>query len=63
MSTKKPTKPPRVTVRVLRLPHGADLALPAYQSAGAAGLRDMRYTPLHRRPDSGAASAAPEPDG
>jgi dUTP pyrophosphatase len=26
------------TVRVLRLPHGADLPLPAYQSAGAAGL-------------------------
>ena len=27
-----------ITVRVLRLPHGADLPLPAYQSAGAAGL-------------------------
>ena len=26
------------TVRVLRLAHGADLPLPAYQSAGAAGL-------------------------
>jgi dUTP pyrophosphatase len=26
------------TVRVLRLPHGADLPLPAYQSTGAAGL-------------------------
>ncbi|HUG61794.1 MAG TPA: dUTP diphosphatase [Methylomirabilota bacterium] len=25
-------------VRVLRLPHGADLPLPAYQSGGAAGL-------------------------
>jgi dUTP pyrophosphatase len=29
------------TVRVHRLPHGADLLLPAYQSAGAAGL-DLR---------------------
>jgi dUTP pyrophosphatase len=27
-----------VTVKVLRLPHAADLPLPAYQSAGAAGL-------------------------
>lgn len=27
-----------LTVPVLRLPHGADLPLPAYQSAGAAGL-------------------------
>jgi dUTP pyrophosphatase len=26
------------TVRIRRLPHGADLPLPAYQSAGAAGL-------------------------
>ena len=25
-------------VSVLRLPHGADLPLPAYQSAGAAGF-------------------------
>ena len=27
-----------ITVRVMRLPHGADLTLPAYQSTGAAGL-------------------------
>lgn len=27
-----------ITVEILRLPHGADLPLPAYQSAGAAGL-------------------------
>jgi dUTP pyrophosphatase len=27
-----------VTVRVKRLPHGADLALPAYATAGAAGM-------------------------
>jgi dUTP pyrophosphatase len=27
-----------LAVRILRLPHGADLPLPAYQSAGAAGL-------------------------
>ena len=28
----------RVEVRLARLPHGADLPLPAYQSAGAAGM-------------------------
>jgi dUTP pyrophosphatase len=27
-----------VSIKVVRLPHGADLPLPAYQSAGAAGL-------------------------
>jgi dUTP pyrophosphatase len=27
-----------VPVQIMRLPHGADLPLPAYQSAGAAGL-------------------------
>ena len=27
-----------VTVQIMRLPHGADLPLPAYQSDGAAGL-------------------------
>jgi dUTP pyrophosphatase len=27
-----------MTVQIMRLPHGADLPLPAYQSAGAAGL-------------------------
>jgi dUTP pyrophosphatase len=32
-----PTEPP-VTVAVQRLPHGADLPLPSYQSAHAAGL-------------------------
>jgi dUTP pyrophosphatase len=36
MSEKRPLH--RVTVRVLRLPHGADLPLPSYQSAHAAGL-------------------------
>ena len=28
----------KVRVKIMRLPHGADLPLPAYQSAGAAGL-------------------------
>jgi dUTP pyrophosphatase len=28
----------KTTVEIMRLPHGADLPLPAYQSAGAAGL-------------------------
>ena len=27
-----------MTVQIMRLPHGADLPLPAYQSDGAAGL-------------------------
>ena len=27
-----------VTARIMRLPHGADLPLPSYQSAGASGL-------------------------
>ena len=31
----------RIKLEVLRLPHAADLPLPAYQSAGAAGL-DLR---------------------
>lgn len=30
-----------VTVALQRLPHGADLPLPAYETAGAAGL-DLR---------------------
>jgi dUTP pyrophosphatase len=30
-----------VTVRVMRLPHGADLPLPAYETPGAAGM-DLR---------------------
>lgn len=30
-----------VTVRILRLPHGADLPLPAYETGGAAGM-DVR---------------------
>lgn len=36
---KSAARPPKaVTVRVQRLPHGAGLPLPAYQSADAAGL-------------------------
>jgi dUTP pyrophosphatase len=37
MSGKK-RPPPPVRVKVVRLPHGRGLALPAYQSAGAAGM-------------------------
>jgi dUTP diphosphatase len=48
MSGTKPSKPPRVPVRVQRLPHAADLALPAYQSAGAAGLDLLAALDLHR---------------
>ncbi len=34
-------------VRILRLPHGADLPLPAYQSTGAAGLDLLAAVPAH----------------
>jgi len=33
-------------IRILRLPHGADLPLPAYQSAGAAGLDLLAAVPV-----------------
>jgi dUTP pyrophosphatase len=36
MTTKK--RAGKVTIRVKRLPHGAGLPLPAYQTAGAAGM-------------------------
>jgi dUTP pyrophosphatase len=35
----------QVTLRVLRLPHGADLPLPSHQSAAAAGLDLMAAVP------------------
>ena len=35
----------QVDVQILRLPHGADLALPAYQSAQAAGLDLLAAVP------------------
>ena len=35
---KKPSGVPSVDMRVVRLPHGRDLPLPAYQSEHAAGL-------------------------
>jgi dUTP pyrophosphatase len=34
-----------LTVRVLRLPHGADLALPAYQTEAAAGMDLLAAVP------------------
>ncbi len=34
-----------LAIRILRLPHGADLPLPAYQSAGAAGLDLLAAVP------------------
>ncbi len=34
-----------VKVKIMRLPHGAGLPLPAYQSAGAAGLDLMAAVP------------------
>ena len=36
-----------VKVKIMRLPHGADLPLPAYQSAGAAGLDLMAAVPAN----------------
>jgi dUTP pyrophosphatase len=48
MSPRKPVKPPRIPVRVLRLPHATDLALPAYHSDGAAGLDLVAALDLHR---------------
>jgi dUTP pyrophosphatase len=39
------TTTPPVTLDVMRLAHGADLALPAYQSAGAAGLDLLAAVP------------------
>jgi dUTP pyrophosphatase len=36
---------PEIDVQILRLPHGADLALPAYQSAQAAGLDLLAAVP------------------
>jgi dUTP pyrophosphatase len=41
----KATKAKAITVRMRRLPHAADLPLPAYQSAGAAGLDLMAAVP------------------
>jgi len=43
-----------VTVRLKRLPHGADLPLPAYETAGAAGmdLRAAMPEPLTLQPGS-----------
>ena len=38
----------RVKVKIMRLPHGADLPLPAYQSADAAGLDLMAAVPAGR---------------
>src|SRR5581483_281621 len=36
-----------VNVKIVRLPHGADLPLPAYQSTGAAGLDLLAAVPQH----------------
>src|ERR1041384_4337798 len=35
----------QLTVRIMRLPHGADLPLPSYQSAGASGLDLLAAVP------------------
>jgi dUTP pyrophosphatase len=36
-----------IRVKIMRLPHGADLPLPAYQSAGAAGLDLLAAVPAN----------------
>lgn len=38
----------KIGVNVKRLPHGASLVLPGYESAGAAGLDLMAAVPAHR---------------
>ena len=42
---KPKSKAKKITLKILRLPHAADLPLPAYQSAGAAGLDLMAAVP------------------
>jgi dUTP pyrophosphatase len=44
---RPPTKPP-IEVRVVRLGHAKGLALPAYQSAGAAGLDLLAAVPARK---------------
>ena len=46
-----------VEVRIMRLPHGADLPLPQYQSAQAAGLDLLAAVPAERRSRSRPAPA------
>jgi len=43
--SKSQASKPKVKLKVVRLPHAADLPLPAYQSAGAAGLDLMAAVP------------------
>src|SRR5215470_2424773 len=38
----------KIKLNIVRLPHGADLPLPAYQSAGAAGLDLMAAVPADK---------------
>jgi len=45
VKSKAKSKAKPFTLKIVRLPHGADLALPAYQSAGAAGLDLMAAVP------------------
>ena len=58
--------PDRVPVQIKRLPHGQDLALPAYATDGAAGMdvlaaEDVTLTPRMRYPvATGFALAIPE---
>ena len=39
------TRPKSIRLKIVRLPHAADLPLPAYQSAGAAGLDLLAAVP------------------
>jgi dUTP pyrophosphatase len=52
-----------VTVKIVRLPHGADLPLPAYQSAKAAGLDLMAAIPRGRPLVIKSGGRAPIPTG
>jgi dUTP pyrophosphatase len=45
VSKSQPLSRSKITLKIVRLPHAADLPLPAYQSAGAAGLDLMAAVP------------------
>ena len=52
-----------VKVKIMRLPHGADLPLPAYQSADAAGLDLMAAVPADAPVTIGPGARAQIPTG
>jgi dUTP pyrophosphatase len=53
----------RIEVRIMRLPHGADLPLPEYQSAAAAGLDLLAAVPADAPVEIGPGARALIPTG